>query len=223
MASAFFPFDVTHLLSGPARLLRTPIATALPTDPADIFLQVAPYTPTTDWDDWGGTDAPPEYSTGRTINSWKIQQQTAAVYQEVTEQVRTVKIPSAELTAELLQIIENAPEIAALAAATGMSAFQEVAFGSSVELAQYRIALAAKYPLQAGIVIEGIAGPSRGRMIVQLFNRCSLTATASTMSLAIGEMAHVDVEMTLFPEPGLDEGQEYGTHWIEDAGTIALV
>lgn len=224
----FFPFDESHLAGGQARILFAPITnTPVPASPADIFEQETPYTPKSGgtgltayaWEDFGATAAPLEYGRNLTVNEWKIQQQTSAVLEDPQEVVRTLKIPMAEFRPDLIQLLENAPEVAAIAAAAGSSAFNAVGFGSVSDLTQYRVAYAIVRPKEAGIVVES-GGNERGRLLVQAAYRCSVSAENVSITFGLSEMASADLTLKLYPEPGQPQGQEYGSWFDEVAGTI---
>lgn len=228
----FFPFDPTHLAGDQARILFAPLSEPVPV-PAnipDVFNPNDPYAPKAlvgvgayAWEDFGATQAPLDYSRDLAVTEWKIQQQTTAVLEEPSAVNRTVKIPMAEFRPQLIQLFENAPEVTALAAAAGYSAADKIPFGTFADIAQYRVAYATKRPKEAGTVTETVAsgGKVRGRILMQVLYRCQISAENLQIQFGLGEMAHADITLKLFPEPGQTEGEEYGFWVDEHAGVIA--
>jgi hypothetical protein len=224
----FFVFDETYFVNGQGRILFSKLGTdldvAVPAGPVDIFDQVSPYTPKTGWVDLGGTTAPPVYDRGVALNEWKVQQQLTAVLMVPQEITRTIKLPAAEFARpDLLEMFENADAPTVVAAAAGTSAFSAVPFGQFTDLNQYRVALACYCPLEAGTVQEGATGPLRPKMVVQVFNRASLTAENVTVTYGMGDMVSADITLKCYPEPGAAQNQEHGSYFFEEAGILALV
>jgi hypothetical protein len=228
----FFDFDETHFVNGQARLLYSKLSNgaltdvAVPAGPADIFAQVSPYDPVTDtvhspWVDVGGTSAPPVYDRGFTANEWKVQQQLTEVLTIPNAVTHTVKVPAAEFArADLLSMFQNGPAAGTVASATGTSAFATQPFGQFTSLNQYRLALAAFMPQEAGNVVEGTDGPVRPRLVVQVFNRVSIAAENVSVTFGLGDMVTADITLKCYVEPGQPQNEEYGCYYIEDAGTI---
>lgn len=227
----FFEFNEQNFLNGQARLLFSPLTgtddAAVPTTPADIFGQVSPYDPIQsssagNWYDVGGTSAPPVYTFAPAMTEWKIQQQVASVLRVINEITHTIKFDAAEFKrSDLLKMFFNANDPAAIGAATGHSAFEQVFFGQFTDLNQYRVALAAFQPLQSGKVIEGTSGPSRPAMVVQVFNRVSIEAGSDALTYGLGDMVSLPITLKAYPEPGAAQNEEYGSFFLEAPGTIA--
>lgn len=232
--AGFFVFDETHFVHGQARILFSKLGNgsltdqAVPASPADIFAQEQasgydPMTPTgySPWVDLGGTTTPPEYGIARTINNWRVQQQIAAVKAVPSEVVRTIKFTFAEFNrTDLLQLLENAGAAQSVSSATGHSAFTQIPFGQFTDLNEYRFAIAAFMPLDAGSVNES-DGTVRPRLVVQACYRCAVDAANSTVAYALGEEIAPELTLRLYPESGQDQNQEQGSYFIEAAGTIS--
>jgi hypothetical protein len=173
------------------------------------------------WVNLGGTTAPVVYDRGLTVNEWKVQQQLTAVLLVPQEVIRTIKIPAAEFArADLIQMFENGPAQSAVAAAAGISAQEMQPFGQFTDLLQFRVALAAFQPLEAGTVFESAGGPSRPRLMMQEFHRCSITAENVSVTYGMGDMVSADITLRTYPEPGQAQNAEGGAYWFEAAGTI---
>src|SRR5579871_6479908 len=111
--SQFFTFTEANFVNGQARLLYSKLGTtadvAVPADPSAIFQQSSPYTPASGWVDLGGISSPPQYTSGRTLAEWKVQQQMAVVKFVPTALTRSIKFTAAEVhRADILQMFENA-------------------------------------------------------------------------------------------------------------------
>lgn len=230
--SQFFQFDEANFVNGQARVLFSPLdgvtdPVPVPTTIADIFSMVSPYEAVASssagtWYDVGGTDAPPAYTFTPSFNEWKVQQQIMAVELVPTEAIRKVKFEAVEFArSDLLQMFENAGAPTSVAAVTGASAQEAIAFGQFSDINQYRVAVAAFLTAEGGLVTEGTGGPTRPRLVVQVFNRCSVD-TGGNIDYSLGNMVKLPLELKLYPEPGAPQNQEAGVYFIEEAGVIAV-
>lgn len=220
---ALLPWDVNQLLGGATRILRAPLSEPVPADISEIIGMEDPYDPVGTWVDFGATREGASYNRSIDEEGLEIQQVTGAVLTEITEVVRTVNLSIAEIKAEHLQIIEEAPAVDAVAAAAFKSAQQKVAFGSINDLTQYRIAFIAQRNRQSGEVTESDGTTVRGRLVCGVLYRAQITADDVEVPLEKGELAHAPVAFQGFPEPGQPENQDFGAWFTEDAGTIAAV
>jgi hypothetical protein len=231
--SQFFTFDGTNFVNGTVRVLFSKLSNGtltdqpVPTDISKIFAMKSPYAPVTGastaspWVDVGATHAPCVYDRGLTVVEWKIEQRLTAVELVPQEVIRSIKIPAAEFArADLIGLFENGPAQNAIIAATGVSAQEQQTFGQFTDLSRYRVALAAFQPLDAGVVYESAGGPSRPRLMVQTFYRCSLTAENVSVTYSKGEMVTADLTLRTYPEPNQGQNAEGGSYWFEAAGTI---
>lgn len=213
--------DLSDLVSGAARVLLAPIEQAIPATIKDIILMKAPYTVQTNWFDLGATTGPTQGSRAIKSEGLGIEQLQGNVIEDITEITRGLTVPMAGISAENLQVFENASTIGAVAATTGASAQESVKFGSFSEATQYRAVLIGMRPKSAGIVKESVGGPSRGRMVARVLYRVSLAADESTFSVGKGNLASADVSFNAYPEPGQNPDVSHGIWLLEDAGTIA--
>ena len=232
--SQFFTFDATNFVNGTVRVLFSKLNNGtltdqpVPSDISKVFAMKSPYSPVTTpstaspWVDIGATTAPCVYDRGLTVNEWKIEQRLTAVLLVPQEVIRTIKVPAAEFArADLLGLFENGPAQNAITPTTGVSAQEQQPFGQFTDLTQYRVALAAFQPLEAGTVYESAGGPSRPRLMVQTFYRCSISAENVSVTYGKGDMVSADLTLRTYPEPGQAQNAEGGTYWFEAAGTIA--
>lgn len=223
----FFVFDEANFINGQGRVLYSPLdvtdPVSVPASIADVFKMTSPYDPITGWYDLGATTAAPEYSSGRAVNQWKVQQQLATVKFVPTEITRTLKLQIGEISQEaLLEMFENATETGTVSSGTDVSAQDVVYFGQYTDLLEYRFAVATFAPQDAGNVVEGTDGPTRPMLRVWTFNRCSLIADASTISFEIGDMVEANLTLQCLPEPSADQNEEHGQVFLEEAGTISV-
>jgi hypothetical protein len=219
------PYDLNNLAGGAIRALFAPITEPVPTRPEDIFLPVAPYTPQGGWVDFGATTGPFTYTRGITKAGASIQQETSAVLEDVTETIRTVAAPFAEMRPEVIKMIEEGGAQAAVASTgVGESDWTGQPVGSISELTRYRMAFVARRKKAQGQVREGVAGPYRGRFLVYVAYQVELNAESVSIGFERGALASATVTFKLYPEPTItDEGEEFAQWFDEDANTIALV
>jgi hypothetical protein len=141
------------------------------------------------------------------------------VIEEITDITRTIEVSVAELNADHLQMIENAPAIDTVAPVAGASAQDVVRFGGFGTLKQYRFAFISRRSGQSGMVVE-TGGKERGRFFMGVAYRAQLTADSVDLEQAKGDLSAAGTTFRLFPEPGQEEGEEYGAWFDEMAGTI---
>ena len=218
-----FPYDVNNLTGGRTRILYAPTSQAIPANMDDIFeMDGGGYVVKGSWLDLGATKEASSYARGFDTGAWEIQQVVGAVVEEVTDVTRTLTVSFADFKPEHLQIIENAPSIATLAAAAGRSAQKQVSFGAFSSITRYRFAFVQQRSKQSGIVTEsaGAGSGTRGRFLCGVLYDAQISADEVTFEQAKGELTGVGVTFTGFPASGQPTGQEYGTWLDELAGTI---
>lgn len=222
MSAGTLPFDVNELGSGAIRVIVQPISTALSKALGGWFGQVAPYAPVGAGAlDLGATSGPATYDRAITVAGLKIEQQLPAVLERVTDVTRQMVIPMANINGQNLQVFENATQIIAVAAAAGVSmAAVRVPIGSFTDLVQYRMMFVGQKVKGQGIVTEPTTLLQRGRFDAVLAYRVQLTAATGQMSFGQGNLISMPVTVKLFPEPGEPQGEEYGSHIHEAAGTM---
>lgn len=222
-----FPYDIDNLLGGAVRIayarldVETPVA--VPTDLTDIFDLTSPYALADGWEEFGATSENFTYSRGFATEGYEIQQEQAAVIEEITEITRTIQVSMAEFDPEHLRIFENAPEPGQIAAAAGRSAQDVVSFGGFSSAASYRFAFIARRNTKSGIVREGAAGRTRGRFFGGVLFNASVSADDVSMEIGKGQLAAAGLTFQAFPDATQPEGEEYGAWFDERPGTIAAV
>jgi hypothetical protein len=217
-----FPYDIDQLLGGAVRILYAPDSVAIPADISSVIDMETPYSAQTGWVDLGATKESFSYSRGFDVEGWEIQQLAGNVIEEITDLTRTISVSFADLRPEHLQMIENAPSVAAITAAAGRSAQEKVAFGSFNSFERFRFAFISRRPIQAGVVTEsaGAGAGTRGRFFMGVAYNAQIAADEVEFEQAKGELTAAGVTFTLFPEDGEDSGEEYGAWFDETAGTI---
>jgi hypothetical protein len=222
-----FPYNIDNLLGGAVRILRGPATGDTPVDvPAtidDVIDMVEPYAPKAGWVDVGATKESFTYTRGFETSGYEIQQVQAPVIEEITSITRTIELSVAEFRPDTLQMMENAPSIEAIAAATGASAQDKIAFGSFSDPNQYRFAFISRRSKSSGVVLEGAAGKERGRFFMGVLYVAQISADDVSMEQAKGALTASGITFTSFPLGGEPEGEEYGAWFDEHAGTITLV
>jgi hypothetical protein len=214
LAAQAFPWDSISGI-GPARVIIDAYNATLWTKPTDIFAQVSPYAVAGTARDIGQTTGPSVYGRNVEESENRIEQTTTVIHRDVTSTQRTLQIPIARLSPENLQLVENAPSIATLAAASGAGSGKIVKFGSIDSLTQYRIALVARQLPEAGLVTEP-GGAKRPGWYVAWLHDVALTAENITGSVGRGDLLNFTLTVRSFPVAGQPSGQEEGGHFIED-------
>lgn len=222
--TGLLPYDVANLLAGAARVLigDTAAPPAVPTKINDIISikSSGTYAPATGWIDVGATADASAYTRDLAIQEYTIEQSTGPVLEDVTETNRSIRVQLAEMKPEHLVIIEQAPAIATIAAVAGTNTAQKaVKFGTVTTLTSRRVAFVGQRASQSGVVNEG-AGVTRGRFVVVVLYNCLISADAAEVSVGKGNLVSVPVTFRAYPESGQASGQEYGTWFDEQAGTI---
>ena len=221
-----FPYDIENLLGGAVRILYADAdgGAGDPGVPADlsevIDMDGGGYAPVTNWTDLGATRDSFTYTRGFDTEGWEIQQLAGNVIEEITDLSRTMEISFADLRPEHLAMIEGAPAPTTIAAAAGKSAQKKIAFGSFVSLKRYRFAFISQRPQAAGLVVQTDAA-ERGRFFAGVAYSAQLSADEVEFEQDKGALTAVGVTFTMFPEEGEPRGEEYGTYFDEQAGTIA--
>ncbi len=216
-----FPNTVANLLDGPVRALWAPITASRPANISDIITMVTPYTPKTNWTDFGATTDAAGYSRDLTAEDYNIEQETGAVFSRITEVNRTFTLPIAEITADTMQMLEEGGAKTAVAAATNVGAQTRVGFGSIPSLTHYRVAFIAVRDSGFGGTVTEPGGTKRGPFVALVGYNCTIAAEGSGMEIAKGTLASRDVTFTMYPEAGITNSNENtGCFLFEATGTI---
>lgn len=205
------PIDLTDNTPAPADNIGDFVALS---QDAGAYPLVSPYR------DLGAATDGSSYSHGRSSSGVEIQQETGAIMEEITSVARAMSLSMAEVDPANIQLVENADEITTIAAAAGLSAQKRVGMGSYTDLSLYRVALIGIRKKNAGIVVEEGAD-ERGRFVVAMLNRVSLSADEQSLTFAKGGLASGPITVVAFPEPGIAGPRAYGDWYFEEAGTIA--
>jgi hypothetical protein len=225
---AAFPYNIDNLLGGAVRVLYADPNAATPV-PApggidDVISMVAPYTAKTGWVDLGATKESFTYTRGFETEGWEIQQAQGPVIEEVTSITRTIEVSVAEFRPSVLSILENSGVVVDLAAATGVGAQKQVQFGSFSSPKRYRFAFVSRRSTASGIVKEaaGAGAVQRGRFFMGVLYLAQIAADDVSMEQAKGALTATGVTFTSFPDTATssDEGEEYGSWFDEQAGTL---
>lgn len=216
-----FPYDIDNLLGGAVRILMAEMATAVPTNIADVVDMESTYAPKTGWTDIGATKESFTYERGFDESGFEIQQTPGAVLSAITDITRTIQISFAELNPENLQLIEGAPNIATIAAAAGKSAQKKVAFGGFSSVGRKRFAFISQRAIDSGVVTESDTTTKRGRFFMGVAYAATLAADSVSFEQNKGDLSAIGVTFTLFPQAGQPTGEDWGAWFDEQAGAIA--
>lgn len=222
---SFLRYDETTLIGAGARVLIAPFSATLPATGKDVFDQVSPYDPKTNWTDIGSTSAGPQIGRNLTTAGFNIQQVDTTILEEPTDITRTLTIPIAEFRPDILAIVEESAA-AAVTAGVKQGSGQKVPFGNILSLSNYRLALAVKKSRKQGLVQEGTgASPlTRGAFAIWVAYNASIVGENLQTTIERGNLANLALQFKLYPDPTqTTEGAEMGFWLIEDAPqTIAL-
>lgn len=219
LTSGAFPYDIENLLGGAVRILYAPLSTAVPSGIHSVISMVSPYTAQTGWTDLGATKESFTYTRGFATQGWEIQQQAGNVVEEITDITRSIALSIADLHAERLKMIENAPNVSTIAAASGRGAQKKIPFGSFASLQRYRWAFISRRSIQSGIVTEP-GGATRGRFFMGCAYTSQISADDVSLEQGKGDLTAAGVTWTLFPDGTQADGEEYGAWFPEEAGAI---
>jgi hypothetical protein len=212
---------LANLLTGPARWLYAPTTVAVPTKLDDIVALTSPYAPKTGWIDGGATTDTPTYGRDMDSSDLSIQNRTTPVLKRITGTSRTLQVTVGEITAALMQIIENAPApttIAVGAAASGTPAQTRLDLGSISTLVRFRHALIAERDPGLGSSAEGGA---RGQLVAAVLYSAAVTADASDMDFPNDDLVGRQVTFQAYPDSTIsDPLKAHGCLLFETGATV---
>lgn len=217
--SAHLPYTLDNLSGAAARCLLAPDTETLPDTPIDIYDQSTPYAPNGTWFDVGATSGPCQIGRQLAVAGYTIEQSQTVLLEEPTEITYTVQVPFAELSPEVLQIINDSGAIDTVAGGVLAGAGKRTPFGNIFDLTHYRIALVVRKSKKQGLVVEPTL--SRGRFLTFVGYDATLTAENVQTNLGKGQLASATVTFKLYPDTAVTaEGEEHGFWFDEDAGTL---
>jgi hypothetical protein len=211
-----FPYNVDNLLGGAVRILYAPTTVAIPASIADVIDMATPYAPKTGWIDFGATKEAFSYGRSFDTSGYEIQQVPGSVLEDITDLSRTITVSAAEMTPEILKIVEQGVIATDVAAGTASGAQDVVKFGSFLSVDQYRIAFISRRHTGSGTVAES-GSVTRGRFFMGVGYRCQMTADEVALEGTKGELSAASLTFKFFPESGQTYGQEFGAWFMEQA------
>lgn len=225
VVSGPLPYDLAHLLGGAARVIVSdPSAppSALPENINDFIDCETPYATKTGYLDLGATTEGTSYSRDMDSEGYEIEQTSGTIFEEITEVSRRLDVNMGEINPQNLQILEEAPSVATVAAVVGEAVAQKaVAFGSIQSLTSRQVIFVGMRNKQSGVVSETTGSITRGRFVALVLYNATIAADSSEVEVAKGSLASLPVSFVAFPAGGETQGQEFGTWLLEDAGTIS--
>jgi hypothetical protein len=214
------PYNLANLLKGPCRVLYAPLKQAIPTKIKDIITPEGEYKPAGEWKDFGATTSAAAYGRQFQTTGYQIEQATGDVEEDVTSVIRSIQGTFAEITPELLQMLEQAKTIGTVAKGSGYSAEKQVKVGTVESLESYRVAFLGRRSKGQGVDVTQKDGNVRGAFVVYCMYRGKLTGDQAALQLARGQLASAPLAFQAYPESGQAEGTEHGLWMVEQSGTI---
>lgn len=216
------PININKLLAGACRVLRAPTTVAVPTDLSSIIALTGAAGPAAGWIDIGATGDSSSYERELESEDYEVEQRSGVVLSEITGTQRTFTTTFSEITPEHLQIVEEAPVVATVAAGVNKSSQKVVRGGSVDDLSRHRISFIARRKKSQALVTEP-GGATRGAYVAGVLYNTSLTADSVEIEMAKGSLAGLEVSFQAFPDPVAPAGGDV-VMWIEEQpGTISAV
>ncbi len=222
-----FPYDINELVGSAARILIAPTTVAAPVGLHEVVEVIgAPsspkYPPQTGWLDLGATTTEPQYTRNLTVKERTIQQENTGLLRRPDQITRGVSMVLGEVSQQNLAIFEPGSTSEDIAAAVGHAAYDHTNIGTATSLVAYRLAVIGLLDPRQGIVTEGVAGPTRGRLVGRIFPLVQIDA--DNASATLGEDGWtLPVNLTSFPDPDVDGDVGEGFWFSEKSGVIAIV
>lgn len=215
-------FNLNNLLKGPCSVLYAdPTDVAAPANIADIFdPDGGGYALKEGWKVFGATTAGTAYSRQFTTQGYQIEQATGNVDEDVTDVVRAVQLTAGEISAEVLQILEQAAEITTVAKAKGRSAEKQIRTGTVESLANYRVAFVGRRLVGKGADVTESGGKVRGAFAVGGLWTAKITGDQAAIQVARGQLAGAPLTLQAYIDDSQPEGEEHGFWFLEEPGTI---
>lgn len=214
------PYDLSKLLRGPCRVLYAPTKQAIPGKISEIIEVEGEYKPKSEWKDFGSTTSAAGYSRQFQTAGYTIEQATGNVDEEVTDAVRSIQGTFAEITPELLQMMEQAASIGTVAKAAGNVEEKQVKVGTVESIEAYRLAFIARRPKGLGADVTQKDATVRGALAAFVMYRGKIMGDQAALSVARGQLSSAQLAFQAYPESGKASGQEHGVWMLEQTGTI---
>jgi hypothetical protein len=217
------PFDIfsVGVVGAPRVLIANYDDVDAPVGIHSAIDMVYPYAPKTGWVNGGAAVSARGYTRSLESEGIDIQEQTGNLFEDITETIRTVSLPFAEMRPFLEEIIENSPQIDDIAAAAGISEQEVVALQSISTLRRYRVAIIGVRRTESGVVVEPADSRERGRFVGRLLNLCTISADDVEEEQEKGSLAERVVAFTAFSDSEVDQDDgDWGRTVFEKAGTV---
>lgn len=220
MAEGLNKFELNNLLKGPCSVLYAPAGTAI-SNLASLFEPDGePYAPVEPFKFFGATTSGTAYSRQFQTTGYTIEQTTGNVDEDVTDVVRAVQCNFAQITPELLQMMEQAASVDTVAKAKGRSAEKQIKFGTVESLEEYVIAFVGRRLKGKGADVTESGGAVRGAFVAGVLRAAKLTGDQAAINLARGQLASAPLTFQAYPDDSQETGEEHGLWIAEDSGTI---
>lgn len=221
-STGILPYDAATLLKGPTPFIYALASkVAVPSSIADILDPDDPTHPLLpNWNHGGATIGGGQYGRQFATQGYQIDQADGDVDQDVTDVIRTFNITMGALTPEIVQILEQAPNIDTLAKAKGRSAEKQVKVGTVETLETYRIVFLARRLQGKGADVTMSGGGVRGAFGYYCMYEAKITGDNSAIQLAKGQLAQAPLSFQAYPDSSQEPGEEHGFWGFEQSGTI---
>lgn len=225
---SFFKVDPTYLIGSAARTVVARTSDiASPWTRVDQIINVTnalSYAAKTNVLDIGSAreGQGSNYSRNIEASEWRVEQVTDALYEDITQIPRSITVQIAEMTAEKLRLLENAPAVTAVSAASGYSAATRVDFGSIEQLDRWRVAMIGQFRKGIGRDVVEPDGFVRGAFYAVVLHSATISPSEASLELQKGQLANVPLTFRAFADASIaDTTKAVGWHYLESAGTIA--
>lgn len=222
---SFYRYSVSNLIGSGARGLIAPVAdVASPVDTLDDIVNLTTLDPKTGWIDVGAAREGQGSSYERNIESSeaRIEQATGTVWEDITDVPRSMTLQFAEFDDDKTQILEDAPDPTAVAAAAHRSPQSRLDFGSIESLTRYRVALVGMRREGEGKDITDEAADVRGPLVALVLHSVSIAAETATYELQRGQIANMPLTFRAFPDSSISDSRKAVGCWLFEEGPATI-
>lgn len=223
LTTGITPVDLANLMKGPTPFIYGLASeVTVPANLADIFDPDDPDHPLeTGWSHGGATLGGSQY--GRQFQTSAlggIEQITGNVDEDVQDTARSFTVPIGEISAELLQVLEQAPAITTVAQAKGRSAEKQIKAGSIETLENYRVVFVGRRLVGKGADVKMSGGETRGAFVAACLLMAKITGDQAAIGVGRGQLSSASLTFQAYPDPTQPKGEEQIIWFLEQAGTI---
>lgn len=221
-STGILPYDLGNLLKGPTPFIYGLASeVTVPANLADIFDPDDPKHPLeTGWTHGGATTSGTQYSRQFSTAGFVIEQADGNVDEDITDVARSLTVPVGEITPEMLQILEQAPNIDTVAKAKGRSAEKQIKVGSIETQETYRVVFLGRRLAGKGSDVTMSGGQVRGAFVAYCMLMAKIAGDQAAIQVGKGQLASAPLTFNAFPDDTQEPGEEHGIWIVEEPGTI---